>query len=122
MYILVFDRVQVQYVSGECSMDYYNQFMSRITTTFQTLSQEMIQLISRFREAGLLEGVRIMEALQVREKEKLELTVKWQILVQKEKGQNVDHESDHESHAGGAAESSVSDVAAEMDKNQLRRR
>lgn len=119
MYILVFDRVQVQYVSGECSMDYYNQFVSRITTTFQTLSQEMIQLIGRFREAGLLEGVRIMEALQVREKEKLELTVKWQILVQKEKGQSVDHD---ESHAGGAAESSVSDMAAEMDKNQLRRR
>lgn len=59
--------------------------MSRITSAFQSLSQEVIQLIGTFREANLLEVASILQQVQEKEHEKLELTVKWQVARERER-------------------------------------
>lgn len=56
--------------------------MSDVTRAFQTLSQEVITTVKDFRESGLTEAAGILEQLQQAEKEKLELTVQWQVLSQ----------------------------------------
>ena len=76
------DRVQSQYAAGECSSEYYKQAIARITAIFQSLSQEVIHLIGVFREGGFSEVTKQLEDIQIQEKEKLGLTVKYQIMVQ----------------------------------------
>lgn len=87
--------------------------MSRVTSTFQALSQEVIRLTGIFREGGLLEVVRILEDVQQKEKEKLELTVKWQVLTQKA----GDPSGEGCQNGGGGGGGDIED-----DKSQLRRR
>ena len=88
--------------------------MSRVTTAFQSLSQEVLQLVGTFCEAGLPEVVRILEDLQKREKEKLDSTVKWQILVQREKDGGECEVQNGASEDGGSVN--------EEEKRKLRRR
>lgn len=59
--------------------------MSDITKSFQTLSKEVIATIKEFGEHGLTEAAQILEGIQKAEKEKLELTVQWQVLAQQER-------------------------------------
>ena len=58
--------------------------MAQMTSTFQSLSKEVLQLLRVFREGEYFEIVRILEAIQEREKEKLNLIVKWQIATQEQ--------------------------------------
>ena len=59
--------------------------MADITKSFQTLSKEVIAIIKEFSDHGLTEATGILERIQQVEKEKLELTVKWQVLTQEER-------------------------------------
>lgn len=70
----------------ELSVEQYQQAMSDVTRAFQVLSQEVIMTVKDFRESGLTEAAGILEQLQQAEKEKLELTVQWQVLSQQEGG------------------------------------
>ena len=55
--------------------------MAEMTACFQTLSQEVIALIGRFRnELGLVNVADILEGIQQQEKEKLQLVGLWRIL------------------------------------------
>jgi len=74
-------RIHLQYSSGQCSHDYYKETVSRVTSTFQALSQEMLQLMKIFRAEGLSDIVEILQRVQSSEKEKLQLIVKSNILV-----------------------------------------
>ena len=59
--------------------------MSRVTSAFQALSKEVIQIIDILRRNNLSEASQILERLQQKEKEKLELTVKWQLALEKDR-------------------------------------
>ncbi len=52
--------------------------MADITTSFQCLSQEMIQLSSVFREHYLPQAAKVLDQIQAQEKLKLTLTAEWQ--------------------------------------------
>ena len=75
--------MQQQCVARECSIDYYNSSVSRVTATFQAISKEVIQITHTFEDKGLQEATKILKEVQVREKEKLELTVQWQLVLEK---------------------------------------
>ena len=90
--------------------------MGRITESFQALSQEVIKLIGIFRDGGLEEVVKILEDLQKKEKEKLDLTVKWQVLLQKEQ------EGKEEGKGTEEAASACSSSDMEQEKNALKRK
>lgn len=78
-------RSQERFSSKECSLEEYQLTMSDITKSFQTLSREVIATIKEFNEhAYLTEAAGILERIQQAEKEKLELTVQWQVLTQQE--------------------------------------
>lgn len=72
-------------MSKECTPEEYQLTMSHITKSFQALSKEVIATIKEFGECGLTEAAGILERVQQTEKEKLELTVKWQVLAQQER-------------------------------------
>lgn len=85
--------------------------MSDITKSFQALSKEVIATIKEFGEHGLTEAAGILESLQQAEKEKLELTVQWQVLAQQER------------ETGGGDNEEVDDFgAAEYKKKELRKK
>ena len=88
--------------------------MARVTSTFQALSKEVIHLIDVFHKGELLEASRILEELQQKEKEKLSLTVKWQVLAEKER--TLRNQGCEGSTEGGCMEDS------EQDRKQLRKR
>ena len=85
--------------------------MSDITKSFQTLSKEVIATIKEFSEHGLTEAAGILERIQQAEKEKLELTVQWQVLAQQER------------ERGGEDSEEIDDFgAAEHQKKELRKK
>ena len=71
----VHSRIHLQYGAGECSHDYYKESVSRVTSVFQALSQEMLEIMKVFRDKNESEVVSILEQVQSSEKEKLELVV-----------------------------------------------
>ena len=85
--------------------------MSNITKSFQTLSKEVIATIKEFSEHGLIEAAGILERIQQAEKEKLELTVQWQVLAQQER-----------ERGGGDSEEMDDFGAAEHQKKELRKK
>lgn len=105
-------RLQGEYSAKRCSLDYYNNSMSRITLAFQTLSKEVIELTRVFQKSDLLEASRILEELQRSEKEKLELTVKWQVMVEKERALGN----------GGLENPEGVECGGHCDRTQLRKR
>lgn len=111
-------RVQAQYASKVCSADYYQQSMSRVTSAFQALSKEVLELIGVFRAGGLSELVRLLESLQAKEKEKLDATVRWQIMTQRERVAQKSESGAAECQNGDDHASTVS----EDEKKGLRRR
>jgi hypothetical protein len=91
--------------------------MSRITSAFQALSKEVIQLIEVFCSSNLFEVSRILEELQVKEKEKLDLTVKWQVMAEKERVLK------NQGGAGGSTKAvECSTEAGDEERRQLKRR
>lgn len=105
-------RVQQQCASQECSIEYYNTAMTRITATFQALSKEMVQLTDVFCKGDLSEVPRILIDLQHREKDKLSLTVKWQVMMEKHRAEQ----------AGGGPDAAESVEVTDHERSQLRRR
>ena len=102
-------RSQEGYVSKEIDLEQYQHTMSDVTRAFQALSSEVITTVKEFRESRLTEAAGILEQLQQAEKEKLELTVQWQVLSQHERG-------------GGDSEEMEDFGAAEHKKSDLRKR
>ena len=89
-------RSQEQFSLKECSLEEYQLAMSDITKSFQILSREVIATIKEFNEhTDLTEAAGILERIQQAEKEKLELTVQWQMLTQQE-GEKGGGDSDSE--------------------------
>ena len=104
-------RSQERYTSKQCSLEEYQLAMSEITKSFQTLSKEVIATIKEFSGCGLTEAAGILERIQQAEKEKLELTVQWQVLTQREGEEG-----------GGDSEEMDDFGAAEYQKKELRKK
>ena len=55
--------------------------MAEITASFQALSQEMIELSKIFLEHPLPQAAEVLDKIQDKEKEKLQLTAQWQVMM-----------------------------------------
>ena len=99
-------------MSKELSLEQYQHAMSEVTNSFQSLSKEVKETVRGFSETGLTEAADILERLQQAEKEKLEMTVKWQVLSQQESASEED-----------SAETESDDFGVgEHKKNELRKK
>ena len=90
----------------------YQHAMADVTMSFQSLSKEVIAIAKDFNESGYREEAQILERLQQAEKEKLELTVQWQVLFQQEseREEDVDDNADF-----GASESKKEQLKKKYD-------
>lgn len=58
-----------------CTEDYYQRVMQEVTAIFSQLSRDLISMIGWFRDNGQSECGVIVENIQLKEKEKLQLVV-----------------------------------------------
>ena len=65
--------------------------MTEVTASFQSLSKQMIELIKLLREHSLNEAASVLDKVQDKEKEKLQLTAQWQVLQVEQKGKEDEH-------------------------------
>lgn len=63
----------------------YQKSMTEVTCSFQSLSKQMIDLSNIFKEHRLSEPASIIDDIQIKEKEKLQLTVQWQVIQTEQK-------------------------------------
>ena len=66
-------RAQCEYGSECWGEERYQAEMQEVTAAFSRLSCDLLSLVAWFRESGLSEAAAVLEALQLREKEKLQL-------------------------------------------------
>ena len=63
----------MEYSSGSWTEEQYQREMQEVTAQFSQLSHDLLSLIVCFRDSGHSEAVTILETLQLKEKEKLQL-------------------------------------------------
>ena len=88
--------------------------MAEVTASFQSLSMEVIVIAKEMSESGLTEEAQILGQIQQAEKEKLELTVQWQVISQQE---NERAESAEEVEDFGASEIKTQELKKKYDNN-----
>ncbi len=69
--------------------------MAEITTAFQSLSRETIQLSVVIRDHSLPQAAQVLDRIQAVEKVKLTLTAEWQVLVAVEIGDEEFDQAEH---------------------------
>lgn len=84
--------------------------------SFQSLSKEVIAIAKELSESGFTEEARILEQIQQAEKEKLELTVQWQVISQQKR---ENEEGAEEVEDFGASETKAQDLKKKYDHNGL---
>lgn len=65
--------------------------MSEVTASFQSLSKQMIELSKLFRDHNLNDAASVLDNIQAKEKEKLQLTAQWQVLQAEQRGKEDEH-------------------------------
>ena len=70
---LSISRAHEQYVSQQQGVEWYRSEMTEVTRKFQSLSQEVMMCIGEFRRRGMGGVATILENIQEKEKEKLQL-------------------------------------------------
>ncbi|XP_064386757.1 uncharacterized protein LOC135335257 [Halichondria panicea] len=87
--------VHGNYTSHTVSLSDYQKAMAEITTAFQSLSRETIQLSAVIRDHSLPQAAQVLDRIQAVEKVKLTLTAEWQVLVAVEIGDEEFDQAEH---------------------------
>ena len=74
-------RSHEDYISQTTTPEEYQKCMAEITASFQVLSQEMIELSKVLHEHPLPQAAEVLDKIQAKEKEKLQLTAQWQVMM-----------------------------------------
>ena len=77
--MLSISRAHERYVSQQGGVEWYQGEMTGVTGHFQSLSQEVMACIGELRRRGMGGVATILENIQEKEKEKLQLVSVWML-------------------------------------------